>query len=318
MGTYKFSPAIYEHKSALIGEAVAKTSSDATLLAAAIDAEMERYAPDYITVGIDIYNVEAEAIGSTVGSSTYDQCPDVESPLWDIEDLPEAFEPPAIPGCGRFQMMLDAAKEVRSRHSNVSVRVAATGPITLAAKLTDIQDLIVSLAMEDGHAERLLHFCHEVVMSWCQCVRAHNLDVILFDSMAAPPIFSPDFYERYALPLHKNLMAFLNDSGQQERELVIGGDTACIAKLLKQSGANILLCDYACEADAFQKALGDDSNLHIRRNVSPVSLADNPVECAERLKGDLVKFTNPIIGTGILPYHFDPSKYATFKNQFSC
>ena len=44
-------------------------------------------------------------------------------------------------------------------------------------------------------------------------------------------------------------------------ELVIGGDTTPVAALLKQTGATILLCDYAADAGAFKAALGDDTGV---------------------------------------------------------
>src|SRR5690554_3774915 len=61
-----FCPAIYEHKARLIGRSVSEVARDSNLLAEAVLAEYETYRPDMLTVGMDIYNIEAEAIGSRV------------------------------------------------------------------------------------------------------------------------------------------------------------------------------------------------------------------------------------------------------------
>jgi hypothetical protein len=62
-------------------------------------------------------------------------------------------------------------------------------------------------------------------------------------------------YAEFALPLHRRLMTILEKSGQLERELAIGGNTAPIADLLPQTGANFLLCDYAADALEFKSIL---------------------------------------------------------------
>ena len=81
------------------------------------------------------------------------------------------------------------------------------------------------------HFERWKNF-----EEWCLCLRSNGLDAIIFDSMVAPPMFSPDMYAEFALPLHRRLMGILEKSGQLERELVIGGNTAPIAALLPKTG----------------------------------------------------------------------------------
>jgi uroporphyrinogen-III decarboxylase len=122
-------------------------------------------------------------------------------------------------------------------------------------------------------------------------------------------------YENIVLPLHKRLMTQLKQSGQSERELVIGGNTSEIAQLMKQSGANIILCDYASDATAFKANLGDDSNIQIRRNINPVQLSEDNKALSEKFHKQLSLLTNPIAGTGILPYNFNPEKLINFINN---
>ena len=67
----------------------------------------------------------------------------------------------------------------------------------------------MSLCMQDGNALRLLEFTTRIAEEWCSCLRRNGLDAIIFDSMVAPPMFSPDMYAEFALPLHRRLMGIL-------------------------------------------------------------------------------------------------------------
>ncbi len=57
-----FVPAIYEHKGALIGKSPSQICRDANYLYAGLLRELEVYDPDLLVIGIDVYNVEAEAL----------------------------------------------------------------------------------------------------------------------------------------------------------------------------------------------------------------------------------------------------------------
>ena len=316
----KWEPAIYEHKAALIGKSPAEVANSAELLTQAVLKEYEVYQADYITVGIDVYNIEAEALGAKLTLPGVNECPDLAGMLYDLNNLPEHLLLPDIPSAGRFSLLIEAGKNVNEAiGSKTKVRVAASGPVTMAAKLAGIEDLIMSLCMQDGNAMRLLEFTTRIAEEWCLCLRSSGLDVIIFDSMVAPPMFSPDMYAEFALPLHRSLMGMLEKSGQLERELVIGGNTAPIAALLPQTGANILLCDYATDAAEFKSDLGDDSNLKVRRNINPALLGVNDIgELSKKFISDLSIFSNPIAGTGILPFDFNPKKFSDFKRLVIC
>ena len=61
-----YMPAIYEHKAFFVDDTPSNVSRDADLLARAVLAEYAALEPDAITVGVDVYNLEAEAAGCTV------------------------------------------------------------------------------------------------------------------------------------------------------------------------------------------------------------------------------------------------------------
>jgi uroporphyrinogen decarboxylase len=314
-----WQPAIYEHKAALIGRSPYEVSRSVKLLVEAMQREFDVYGSNYMTVGLDVYNVEAEALGAKVIMPGRNACPDLESALFDLNSLPGDFRHPEIPRAGRFELLLEAGCRIKEAlGGQVRVRVAASGPVTLAVKLSSVEDVILSLCVEDGLALRLLNFAAEIAERWIRCLRDHNLEAIIFDSMAAPPMLSPTLYECYAMPMHQRLMRVLQASGQRERELVIGGNTTPIAGLLAQTGATILLCDYAADARAFKAALGDDHSCVIRRNLAPTALCcADPIELVKQFAADLALFSRPMAGTGVLPYDFDPECLLTLRDRLA-
>ena len=307
-GIFPFAPAVYEHKADLIGETPYAVSRSADLLAAALQKELELYRPDAITVGVDIYNLELESIGAMVEEKA-GSCPE-------LAPLPADFtlRVPDYAAEGRFALMLEAASRIAPQ-CDIPVRVAATGPVTLAAKVIGFEDLLIGLFMEDEAVTEALDQAEEITAGWLRAIRSAGFDAVLFDSTASPPLVGPDQYRSAVLPRHARLMQILADSGQTERELVMGGDTTPIAAMLKETNANVLLCDFAANAAAWKEALGDDSSISVRRNL-PLSILDGkdyPAK-AEAYLRDLQLFRHPVVGSGILPCGFQPAHLTEFRS----
>lgn len=343
----KWEPAIYEHKAALIGESPWDVAHSAELLSKALIAEYDTYGADLMTVGIDVYNLEAEACGARLIATDAKSCPEVDAPVLDLNDLPERISMPDVPGSGRFRLLLEAGAAARDRlGGRTRVRVAASGPVSIAAKLVGTEPLIVSLAVQDGKASRLLEFAAQLAERWCRVLRDHDLEVVVFDSSAAPPMFSPDMYRSAAAPLHARLMKLLSDRGQPSPPLIIGGDTSGVASDLVATGAGMLICDFTAEANVFARELrrvretgtgagagaaGEargarepervprpDLQPIVRRNLDPALLtsADPPWDrVVPEYVRDLSLFERPVAGTGILPYDTDPRRYSELKQR---
>ncbi len=313
-GRLLWEPAIYEHKAALIGRPPADVAYSADLLCDAMVAEYQQYRADLLTVGVDIYNIEAEACGAKVDAISSESCPEIASPPWSIDDLPE-LRLPDIPHAGRFSLIAEATLLARRRIGDAAcLRAGVSGPVSIAAKLVGLEALIMSAACAEPAAGKLLEFSLQLALRWTGYLRGRGVDVVLFDSAASPPNFSPDMYCQMVLPLHQRLMAHLKQAGQVDRPLVMGGDTISIVDALCASGATTILCDYAADAERFAAGIPSDARISIRRNVSPPVLADDPIVAADRFVHDLRQFASPIAGTGILPYDFRPELLHAFRD----
>ena len=320
-----WEPAIYEHKAALIGQSVDAISRSSTLLRQAMEAEYEAYRADYLTVGVDIYNLEAEACGAVVKTLGHEACPEIEKPLWSLESLPHVLTLPDVSRAGRFSVMVETAQRIMPLLGHICrIRVAGSGPASIAAKLVGLEPLVLGLVTDDPAAERVLDFSTALALQWCRRLRAVGLEVILFDSAASPPMFSPSLYDHQILPRHQELMAFLKQSGQTDRVLIMGGDTTAILPQLAGCGATTLLSDYVSNAHRFAELLPSPNRLTIRRNVNPrlFETGGNLAEsAAQQFCSDLSAFAStntnarPIAGTGVLPYRADPVLFQRFRKQ---
>ncbi len=343
----RWEPAIYEHKAALIGRSPAEVAVSADLLLEALEAEHATYRADFMTVGLDVYNVEAEACGAELATGADDACPEIPVPPWSIDALPPEVEagelaPPDPETSGRFPLLLEAGRRFRDRLAGSAdggarggdpgaspvVRVAASGPVSIAAKLAGTEPLLMGLFAAEPQALALLDFTTAVCLAWVAAIRRAGLDAIVFDSSASPPMIGPDLYRDAIGPLHERIMGRLAQTGQRLRSLVLGGDTTPIAGQLAATGANQLVCDYAAGAGDFAAALAAprgalaaggaavlaSRGVSIRRNVNPALLSDADLsELVADFCDDLGVLPNPVGGTGILPYDQDPAKYLRFR-----
>ncbi len=357
-----WEPAIYEHKAALIGRTPTEVSKDAFLLSEALVAEAETYHADYLTAGIDVYNLEAEACGAELIESSMVSAAEIPIPRWNLEAefaVGTAGREPAEPDfrrVGRFTAVIEAAERARdklalSSASTPILRVAASGPVSIATKLVGTESLLVAAAMEEPSAANALAYATRLCLQWSNMIRAAGFDVLIVDSSASPPLFGPSLYGSSVAPCHRQVMNFLRDSGQKVRPLIMGGDTVEIAAAIIATGATSLICDFAADAAKFAAALAvpaaptdvppnaaartgaargtdgivnrrsappgeADAPLAVRRNIAPSAINDvaRRDEVADQAAVDLAVLPGAILGTGILSYEQDPQTVLSFRD----
>ena len=311
--------AVYEHKAALIGHSPSAVAQDADLLAEAAEREWALYGADILTVGLDIYNVEAEACGAQVNWDVGNVCPEIAAPLYALERLPEALRRPDVSRDGRFPLMLRAGQLVQGvMQGRARTRVGMSGPVSIASKLVPLAELLIGLIANQQAVHQLLSFCTAVAVDWAQQIARHGLEAIVFDSAASPPLVSPSQYRDLIRPYHHTLMSTMQQYGQQERPLVMGGDTSPIIADVARTGANSVICDFSADLSAFLSAIHPFPELVVRRNANPSDLlADESQarQAARRVKADIAAFRHPVAGTGILAYDTPPENVLAFVDE---
>jgi uroporphyrinogen decarboxylase len=305
-----FCPAIYEHKARLTGVSVSSLSTDSDQLAKACLAEWQTYAPDMMTVGIDIYNVEAEIIGAKVClGEANDAVPHLEAPL--ITSL-SGFEYPAVNDIyqrGRAKVFVDAAEKVNQQiGSEVMVRGSVSGPYSIAAALMGIEPAIMAAIMEPDQFTRLLDYCLDIAILYGREYAKRGMGICMFDSQAVPPLLSPASYEELVLPRVQKFVSEMKGAGAEMLEYVTGGDTTVIAAHLAATGFDIILSDFPSQVDAFIDAA--KGKTVVRRNISPILIENGLDDELNKAVSEAVAVAenngNVIIGTGVLSYNVKP------------
>jgi len=313
-----FCPAIYEHKAKLIDKSVSEVATDVKLLEQAIVAEYETYHPDMLTVGIDIYNVEAQALGAEiVFPDAKDMIPSIKGKIHKDLSKTDALILPNISKSGRIPLFLEVATNINIKYGkDVLVRGAVSGPYSIAAELMGIEPLIMAATMDEENCCKLLDFTTSFVIAYGKEYIKRGISVCLFDSQASPPLISPGMFKNILLPRIQRIEREFKAAGCEYSELVIGGQTDNITNFILRSGFDIILSDYTSnEKSYFVDNL--PSYPLIRRNLNPVLIEQgdfnalhNKIACVKQF----IKDFNVIIGTGILSYNTPVENILKVKN----
>jgi uroporphyrinogen decarboxylase len=303
-----YCPAIYEHMGFLIGKTPSQIGRDADLLVQGLLAEYETYHPDFLSVGIDVYNVEAEALGCEV--LYFDDGPDVpgisDFPVKKPEDLDKLGIPDPTSD-GRMPLFLKAAEEAqRLLGDKVIIRGAVTGPFSMASELVGAENLIVMSLLDPSFIRRLLKFTATVAAEFGKAFIERGIDPVIFDSRAMPPLCSPDVFKDMVAPAYaQHLTPVLKEAGAKYLPLIIGGNTTPILEALIATGATQLLCDFEGDREAFMKRCLEEK-LPMRVNVDPRLLHTGPIDRIQDFALTILKtcWDHPgfILGTGVAAY----------------
>ena len=308
-----FAPAVYEHKAALIGRTPSEIARSAALLERALLREYEVYGADVLTVGVDVYNVEAEAAGARVRFPSSNDVPSIEArPLGPGEEV-RGRKIPDPEKNGRMPVFLEAGRRVQSELGRtVFIRGALCAPFSLACELVGPEEVLMALLDRPEWSVSLLDYCAEIVKAYGRGFVGRGLGIVLFDSHASPPLVSPDLYRRIILPPTSRVVSFFrNDLGIPLVPYIMGGDTALLLDSLLATGTNAILCDFKADLRFFVERL-KTTDVLLRANLDPGFLLQaslSEIETRARVVLEAGRI-HPrfMLGTGILPYDLPPDK----------
>jgi uroporphyrinogen decarboxylase len=307
-----FVPAVYEHKARLVGRRPSEVCRSLDLLLEALERELEVYGPDALTVGLDVYNVEAEAAGC--GVRYFDDSPDVPAVTAPVVsgpgDLARLGRPD--PGRdGRMPLMIEAAARLnRAVGAEVAVRGALSGPFSLACALAGTEDVLVATVEDPRFVRALLEFAARVAADFGAAFLEQGVEPVLFDSKASPAAASPRVFREFVLPVYRDLLVpALRAAGARTVPLVIGGDTTPILEDLIATGAGQLLCDAGSDLGLFARRCREGKRA-LRVSVDARLVHRGSPDEIRRVAGRLLEATagqpGLLFGCGVVAYDCDP------------
>lgn len=306
-GRIPFAPAVYEHKAFLINKTPSQVAKDPELLTESIFEEYSVYQPDLLTVGLDVYNIEAEAIGGKVKYYP-DSCdvPVFKGPLVTSEADLRQLSIPDPHADGRMPVMLDVGKRVIDElGSEVLIRGAISGPFTLACSLAGQERTIMEAYKKTGFIKDLLETVTQVIVKYAKAWIDTGLGTIMFDSLASPPLVPPDIYRDIIKPYHWKIFGILDQFELSHKPLIIGGDTTKISSELADVGADLLICDYNADLETYL-GVAEREGIALRVNLDPQKIKNGVPGELRALAGEVAKRAKKlnrfILGTGVLVY----------------
>ncbi len=310
---FPFVPAVYEHKARLIEKTPSAICRNADLLTESLHRELEVYDPDMLVVGVDVYNVEAEALRCEVRYfEDSGDVPAIVTPLLrgpsDLKKL--GYPDPAADG--RMPLFVDVAAELnREWGERMIIRGALSGPFSIACALLGTTETLMATVDDPGFVRELIEFSARITVTFGAAFLERGSDIIIFDSKASPAASSPKIFAEYLLPVYRDIVIpELKRAGARYVPLIIGGDTTRILEELLMCGATQLLCDAGADLAVFRRRCGEEKRA-FRANVdaqlvhraSPARIREDALRILDRVDGQ----RGFLFGCGVVAYDCDPA-----------
>ncbi|UCD57568.1 MAG: hypothetical protein JSV16_00210, partial [Candidatus Hydrogenedentota bacterium] len=195
----QFSPSVYEHAAAVIGRSPWEVSRDGELLAKGHIEAFRLYQHYPVVVGIDIYNLEAEAYGATVARPAGNGIPAIHSHPYSTTKELMNLEPFNAKKDGRIAMAIEAAKRVAKECPEADVRLPVAGPFSIATNLMGFENLLCEIATSPNLVIETLGHLVTGQVDFCKEIVRQGLDIAFFESAAVPPLMSPQDFRSIEL-----------------------------------------------------------------------------------------------------------------------
>lgn len=307
----KLIPVLLEAVAEATGENPTSVSRDPAKLARAIAESHGRFGKPPMTVGIDVYNVEAEAWGMEVKSPHPDAVPVLGRPIFDSADELTALKPLSISESGRLPLLLEVARTLSRANPDLPFRIGLCGPYALASALVGFETLIMDMT-EDGVvvSGALTHLArHQAALG--RAFHDEGFAVTFYESGAAPPLISPDLYRACIAPAHRALFGACRDLAKPP-VFVLGGDTASVAEDLLTLGSGGLICPAETDQHAFMEQAMKHPEVPVRMNLPGSLVQTGSIEDVEQRMAGLHRawglHPRAVLGTGVLPMGTDVAR----------
>lgn len=315
-----FTPAIYEHAAALIGRSPWEVSRDEDLLVEAHLQAYREYRHTPVVVGIDIYNLEAEAYGGPIDKPSDNNIPAINDHIY--PDLASTRDMPGIDPAsdGRLAMFIRAGQRLAEALPDADIRIPVSGPFSIAASLRGITGLCEDVIDYPAETADWLMRLAKNQGPFFEAVVAAGLDVAFFESAAAPPLISPTQFRDIELPALNYILKVAAEAVGHALPCIMGGNTYLILDDLLSTGTGYVVCNVETDQTNFVTAIGQKyPEVTIRINMDPVILVqgsrDEIIAEVERVLVAAGGHTRCVMGTGALPYE-TPREHVHLVQQY--
>jgi uroporphyrinogen decarboxylase len=312
-----FSISVYEHAARLIGSSPWEVSRDGDLLYQAHREAYLRYRHFPVVVGIDIYNLEAEAYGCKVRRPAGNGIPAVTQPLFPSLEAALALRP-FSPDAGRLPVFIEAGRRLAAEFPEADVRLPVSGPYSIATSLLGLEELTLGVALAPNRVRDFLLRLIPGQLAFSTAIRRAGLDVAFFESAAAPPLLSPAQFAAVELPALKEALRGIAGIVGHPVPCIIGGDTAPILDSILETGTDFVICPAETDRVRFLRHLAGHPLVKVRVNLSPVLYTSGaPADIladVDRVIALAAGRPSVLLGTGAVPYETPPENLLLIRD----
>lgn len=318
-----FNPSVYEHAARWAGCSPWEASRDPEKMFRGHRDAWLAYRHRPIVVGIDIYNLEAEAYGArVVAPQGEDSIPAIAEPLFGALD--EALDlPPFDPACdGRIAMVIGVGRCLQAELPEAEVRIPVAGPFSIAINLLGIENVCAAVAERPEDARRLLLRLAENQAVFIRAICGAGLRIAFFESAAAPPLISPRQFRAVELPALTRALEITKEITGLASPCILGGDTAKILDDLLSTGTNYVVCNVETDQQRFVDRLcATRPHVAVRINMDPRIVACSDWDAirteVDRILAIAAGRPNCLMGTGCLPLETPPENIHRIRAYLS-
>lgn len=312
-----FSISVYEHAARLIDRSPWETSRDPELMWQAHRQAYLLYRHFPVVVGIDIYNLEAEAYGARVERPAGVGIPAITRPVF--PSVEAAMElPPLDPAAGRVPMVIAVGRRLAAEFPEADIRAPVSGPFSIATSLVGLEELLATVAAAPAQVRDFLLRLVPGQVAFARAVVEAGLGVAFFESAAAPPLLSPGQFEAVELPALKETMRQVSEAAGQPVPCIIGGDTEPIVDLMMATGTGFVICPAETDRRAFLRRMERYPEVKVRINLDPAIYTRGTREQILAEVDAVVALAagrpNLLLGTGAVPYETPPENLLLIRD----
>ena len=249
----------------LCGNTVLKAVTDGQAHADAICALNERFPVDAVTAIMDL-TVEAEAFGAEIRFSE-NEIPNVIGRLVSDADDVAALEVPSLDR-GRVREYLKANSIVASRIKDKKIYGGCIGPFSLAGRLFDLSELMMSMYIEPETVTMLLDKCTAFITEYVKAMKETGINGVILAEPAAGLVSNDDCFQYSSTYVKKIVDAVQDDSFS----IVLHncGNTGHCTEAMLRSGAYAL--HFGNKADMVETLNVCPPDLPVMGNIDPVGI----------------------------------------------
>ncbi|MFQ3621778.1 MAG: uroporphyrinogen decarboxylase family protein, partial [Spirochaetales bacterium] len=305
-------PVVYEHAAAFVGKTPWEVAYNSKLLAKAHEAAWKEYHHPSITVGIDVYNLEAECYGAKVERPEGMEVPSIkEYPYQSCEEISQLpfFDPEKA---GRFPLIFEAAETLRKTLGDIDLRVPLGGPFSIASNLIGFENLLIETISDPATVKSTLIHLAEGQLHIARAGKERGFGVTFFESAATPPLLSPELFREVELPALQVVMEGTAAMYSERPVFIMGGDTLPVLPDVLACKPSFIICPGETDQVAFMDYMKAHREVRVRINmVVEIVAHGSEEELWQECKRvfEIAKDFDPLlIGTGVLPYNVSPSR----------